>query len=75
MPARINEIVRECRGITAETALRLTRYFVTDPHGWMTLQTLCELAVAERKLVNALASINPREDHCPTYPNQTPIHA
>ena len=34
-PARINEIVRGRRGITAETALRLARYFSTDPGvGW-----------------------------------------
>ena len=32
-PARINEIVRCRRGITAETALRLARYFGTDAHG------------------------------------------
>ena len=32
-PARINEIVRYRRGITAETALRLARYFGTDAHG------------------------------------------
>ena len=31
-PARVNEIVRCRRGITAETALRLARYFGTDPN-------------------------------------------
>ena len=34
-PARINEIVRGRRGITAETALRLARYFKTDARSWM----------------------------------------
>ena len=37
-PARINEIVRGRRGITAETALRLARYFNTDARSWMNLQ-------------------------------------
>ena len=60
-PARVNEIVRGRRGITAETALRLARYFGTDPRSWMNLQTLYEIAVAERKVADALASIHPRE--------------
>ncbi len=34
-PARINEIVRGRRGITAETALRLARYFNTDARSWI----------------------------------------
>jgi addiction module HigA family antidote len=49
-PARINEIVRGRRGITAETALRLARYFRTDAHDWMNLQDRYELAVAERRV-------------------------
>ena len=49
-PARINEIVRGRRGITAETALRLARYFRTDAHSWMNLQDQYELAVAERRV-------------------------
>ncbi len=36
-PARINEIVRGRRGVTAETALRLARYFNTDARSWMNL--------------------------------------
>lgn len=60
-PARVNEIVRGRRGITAETALRLARYFGTDPHSWMNLQTLYELALAERNVANALESIHPRD--------------
>ena len=38
-PVRINEIVREPRGISADTALRLVRYFRTDVQSWMNLQT------------------------------------
>jgi addiction module HigA family antidote len=60
-PARINEIVRCRRGITAETALRLARYFGTDAQSWMNLQDRYELAVAERRVEDALAAIRPRE--------------
>ena len=60
-PARINEIVRGRRGITAETALRLARYFNTDPYSWMNLQDRYELALAERAVADALDSIQPRD--------------
>ena len=46
-PARINEIVRCRRGITAETALRLARYVNTDAQSWMNLQDRYELALLE----------------------------
>ena len=59
-PARINEIVRGRRGITAETALRLARYFGTDPEGWMNLQNRYELAIAEREAAQSLKAIQPR---------------
>ena len=58
---RINEIVRCRRGITAETALRLARYFGTDAQSWMNLQDRYELSVAERRVCDALAAIQPRE--------------
>ena len=60
-PARVNEIVRGRRGITAETALRLARYFRTDAQSWMNLQDRYELAVAERRVGAALATIRPRD--------------
>jgi len=44
---RINDIVRERRGITADTALRLARYFGGDARSWMNLQTAYELRVTE----------------------------
>jgi addiction module HigA family antidote len=47
--ARMNEIVRGERGITADTALRLARYFGTTAEFWLTLQSLYDLRVAERK--------------------------
>jgi addiction module HigA family antidote len=46
-PPRINDIVRERRGITADTALRLARYFGGDARSWMNLQTAYELRVTE----------------------------
>ena len=47
--AQIDEIVCRRQGITAETALRLARYFNTDAQSWMNLQTRYELALAERR--------------------------
>lgn len=44
---RINDIVRERRGISADTALRLARYFDTTPQFWLNLQTAFDLRVAE----------------------------
>lgn len=44
---RINDIVRERRGVTADTALRLTRYFGGDARSWMNLQSAYELRKAE----------------------------
>jgi addiction module HigA family antidote len=47
---RMNEIVRGERGITTDTALRLARYFGTSVEFWLTLQSLYDLRVAERKV-------------------------
>ena len=58
-PARINEIVRGRRGITAETALRLGRYFGTDAQSWMNLQHRYELEVAEQEMGREIAGIRP----------------
>jgi addiction module HigA family antidote len=44
---RINDIVRERRGISADTAMRLARYFGGDAQSWLNLQTLHDLRVAE----------------------------
>jgi len=58
-PARVNEIVRERRGITAETALRLAKYFKTDPQSWMNLQDQYELAIAKQSVAKDLRTIEP----------------
>ena len=60
-PARINDVVRGRRGITADTALRLARYFGTDAQSWMNLQDQYELAIARREAGEAIARIEPRE--------------
>ncbi|MCC4117644.1 HigA family addiction module antitoxin [Aromatoleum toluclasticum] len=44
---RINDVVRERRAITPDTALRLARYFDTSPEFWMNLQIAYELKQAE----------------------------
>ena len=45
---RINDIVRERRGVTADTAMRLARYFGGDAQSWLNLQTLYDLRIAEK---------------------------
>ena len=47
---RINEIVLGKRAITADTALRLSRFFGNSPQFWMGLQTQYDLDVAEEHL-------------------------
>jgi addiction module HigA family antidote len=44
---RINDVVRERRGVTADTAMRLARYFGGDAHSWLNLQAAYDLRVAE----------------------------
>jgi len=51
---RIAEIVRERRGITPDTALRLARYFNTSARFWLNLQTTYDLEVAEDELAQSI---------------------
>ncbi len=46
---RINDIVREQRAITPDTALRLARYFGTTAQFWLNLQSAYELKIAEKE--------------------------
>jgi len=46
-PSRVSQIVAGRRGITADTALRLARYFGTSPEFWMNLQARYDLEVAK----------------------------
>lgn len=58
-PARINEIVRERRGITADTALRLARFFGTDVQSWMNLQSHYDIECAQAEVGRSLTLIKP----------------
>lgn len=53
-PRRINEIVHGKRGVTADTALRLARYFGTSDRFWLDLQTSYDLDVERDKLGDRL---------------------
>ncbi|MDN5794284.1 MAG: HigA family addiction module antitoxin [Intrasporangium sp.] len=58
-PRRINEIVHGKRGITADTAIRLARYFGTSEELWMNLQSNYELRLERRALRDRIDSIAP----------------
>ena len=49
-PRRINEIVRGTRAITADTALRLARYFGTSEQFWLNLQSRFDLELQKDRL-------------------------
>ncbi len=51
---RIVEIVRERRGITPDTALRLARYFNTSARFWLNAQAMYDLEVAEDELQSSI---------------------
>ncbi len=53
-PRRINEIVHGLRGISADTALRLARYFRTSEEFWMNLQAHHDLQVERERLRDRL---------------------
>ncbi len=46
---RVNDIVRERRGVTVDTAMRLARHFGGDARSWMNLQAAYDLRVAQIK--------------------------
>lgn len=58
---RINDVARERRGITADTALRLARYFGTSAEFWMGLQADYDLRIAESVAGDMLARIQRME--------------
>lgn len=53
---RINDIVREHRAITPDTALRLARYFGTTAQFWLNLQTSYDLKKTEKEVGSKIAS-------------------
>jgi len=59
---RINDIIHGRRGITADTAMRLARYFGTSPQFWMNLQALYDLRITEiEKAAEIVRDVHPRE--------------
>jgi len=60
-PRRINEIVHGKRGISADTALRLARFFRTSDRFWLNLQSRFDLEVERDQLGSVLDSITPLE--------------
>ncbi|HLR87167.1 MAG TPA: HigA family addiction module antitoxin [Wenzhouxiangella sp.] len=59
---RINDIVRERRAVTADTALRLAQYFGGDAQSWMNLQTAFDLRTAENSVAGEInREVLPRE--------------
>lgn len=48
-PNRVTEIMRGERDVTADTAIRLGRYFGTDPRFWLNLQTAHDLSKAAQR--------------------------
>ena len=59
---RMNEIVRERRGITPDTTLRLAAYFGGDASSWLNLQQAYDLKITEAKVANLIAKeIRPLE--------------
>ena len=59
---RINDVVRERRSVTVDTALRLAKYFGTSAEFWMGLQTDFDMATARATMTDVLARIVSRED-------------
>ena len=55
-PRRINEIVHGKRSITADTALRLSRYFGLSERFWLNLQTRYDIEVEKEKLKGRIES-------------------
>ena len=71
-PIRINHIVRGQRAITADTALRLSRYFGTRPAWWLDLQTHYDLQIAADEGEHRIARTVSR---CPLLPKPEPVAA
>jgi addiction module HigA family antidote len=55
---RVSDVARGRRDVTADTAIRLGRYFGTDPRFWLNLQAAHDLSKAET--AHAYSSITPR---------------
>ncbi len=65
---RLSQIISGKRDITADTALRLARYFGTSPNFWMNLQTAYDLDLASQEVGETIKRIHPLKNH-------TTVHA
>lgn len=63
--SRINDIVLERRGITADTALRLTRFFGGDAQSWLNLQSTHDLRTAQlnKEAQASILAVHPMQPH------------
>ena len=57
--SRINDLVRQKRGVSIDTALRLARYFNTTAQFWMNLQISYDLKIAKQNMTNIENEIIP----------------
>lgn len=68
---RVNDIVRERRGVTADTALRLARYFGGDAQSWLNLQSIYELKLAEQEAgAKIKKEVSPRKPNAAGHENR-----
>ena len=68
---RVYQIVSGDRSVTADTALRLGKFFGTGPKIWLNLQKAYELDIASKQMDSMLKSITPYE-HKTTQPDLNP---
>lgn len=59
--SRINDVVRQKRGISIDTALRLARYFNTTAQFWMNLQISYDLKIARKNMAKIENEIIPQQ--------------
>jgi len=57
--SRINDVVRQKRGVSIDTAIRLARYFNTTAQFWMNLQISYDLKIARQNMINIENEIIP----------------
>lgn len=56
---RINDVVRQKRAVSIDTALRLARYFNTTAHFWLNLQTSYDLKIAQTNIATIEKEVSP----------------
>ena len=62
---RVNDVVVQKRGVSADTTIRLAKFFGTSEHFWLGLQAAYEVSVAKEELRNEIGQIKPwqADDH------------